>query len=243
MKKALVTGASGGIGSAVARALAKEGYMLMLHYYTNKTAAEDLAKEINEAGGMAGIIQADLSDVSQAKKMCEEVTKQMGTLDLIVNNAGSAHRDLIQVLPEEEWDRMINTDLRSIYLVNKYVLPAMITRKAGCIINISSVIGVYGASFEAVYSAAKGGMNTLTKSMAKELGPSGIRVNAIAPGCIETPMLDAMSDEEKAVLAERAPLGRLGKPEEIADTVVFLASDKASFITGQVIGVDGGFVI
>ena len=241
MKKALITGASGGIGSAIARAFAKEGYMLMLHYYTNEEAAKALQQELTEAGCPAGIIQADLADAAQAKAMCEEVRRQMGTLDLIINNAGSAHRDLIQELPEDEWDRMIDTDLRSVYLVNKYLLPDMISKKSGCIINISSVIGVYGASYEAVYSAAKGGMNTLTKSMAKELGPSGIRVNAIAPGCIDTPMLDAMSDEEKQILAERTPLGRVGRPEEIAEAAVYLAN--AGFVTGHVLSVDGGFVL
>lgn len=243
MKKALITGASGGIGSAIARALASEGYLLMLQYHTNVAAAQALANEIQAGGGMAGIICADLASPEAVKAMCSEVTRQLGTVDLIVNNAGLSRRSLVQDIAEADWDEMLNVDLRSAFLVDKYLLPGMISRQRGCIIHVSSVIGVYGASYESSYAAAKGGLNALTKSMAKELGPSGIRVNAVAPGCIDTTMLAMLDAEERMELADRASLGRLGSPEDVANAVAFLASDKASFITGQILGVDGGFVL
>ena len=166
-----------------------------------------------------------------------------GVPDLIVNNAGMEGSGLLQDVTVAEWNRIIDTNLRGAFLVTRAFVPGMVSRKSGCIINIASIWGEVGASFESVYSAGKGGLISFTKALAKELGPSGIRVNCISPGCINTRMMDEYTEEEKAALIDETPLGRIGEPEDVANAVVFLASEKASFITGQDLGVNGGFVI
>lgn len=219
---AFVTGRGRGIGKAVSEALEASGYRVV---------------------GPKGRDELDLTDPEAVYNYANMVLDMYGTPDLIVNNAGIEGTGLLQDVFPAEWNRVLDTNLSSAYLVIRAFLPRMISRGSGCIINIASMWGEVGASMESVYSASKGGMIALTKALAKELGPSGIRVNSVSPGCINTRMMDSYTDEEKAALIEETPLGRIGEPEDVANAVVFLASDKASFITGQDLGVNGGFVI
>ena len=239
MKTALVTGASRGIGAAIARELAKSGFSLLVHYNNSKEEAEKLAAET----GALECLQADLSKSEEANAMCEAILKKYGGVDLLVNNAGISRFKQFQDITEEMWDRMTDTNLKSNYLVTRALIPAMISKKSGCIINISSMWGVSGASCEAHYSATKAAIIGLTQALAKELGPSGIRVNAVAPGVIKTDMLKFLKEEDLQALAEETPLGRIGTPEDVAKAVAFLASENASFITGEVLNVNGGFLI
>ena len=234
MKKALVTGGSGGIGSAVCRALAREGYAVTVAYCGNEAAALALAAEI---GGQA--VRADLSVPEEAERLCAAA----GEVELLVNCAGVAWEGLLQDMTEEEWRRLFAVNVDGMFRCTKPLIPAMVRRQSGCIINISSVLGVSGGACETAYSATKGAVISFTHALAMELGPSGIRVNCICPGCIDTPMLDAYTPEEKLDLIDRTALGRLGTGEDVAETAAFLASDRASFITGQAITVDGGFMI
>jgi 3-oxoacyl-[acyl-carrier protein] reductase len=219
---ALVTGAGRGIGLAAAEKLKEYGY---------------------EVIGVAHRSDCDLSDAGQVARMAGEVLRGRGCPDIIVNCAGVSQQTQFQDISEEDWDAMIDADLKSAYLVIRAFLPAMISRKSGSIVNVSSMWGEVGASMEAHYSAAKGGLIAMTKALAKELGPSGIRVNCVAPGCIRTRMMAGFSEETIRALEEETPLGRIGEPEEAAEAIAFLAGPKASFITGQVLGVNGGMVI
>lgn len=234
MKKALVTGGSGGIGSAVCRVLAREGYTVTVGYRGNEAAALALASEI---GGQA--VKADLTVPEEAERLCAAA----GEVELLVNCAGVAWDGLLQDMTEEEWRQLFAVNVDGMFRCTKLVIPAMVRRQSGCIINISSVLGVSGGACETAYSATKGAVISFTHALAMELGPSGIRVNCICPGCIDTPMLDVYSPEEKLDLIDRTALGRLGTGEDVAETAAFLASERASFITGQAITVDGGFMI
>lgn len=240
MKKALVTGASGGIGQAVAKRLCRDGYRVVLNCFHSTEAAEQLCAQLSAGqSGCAEVARADISDFEQTEAMFRAV----GDLDLLVNNAGIAQQKLFTDLTEEDWQRMLGVDVTGVFHCCRFALPAMIRRKSGRIINISSMWGQVGASCEVHYSAAKAAVIGLTKALAKEVGPSGITVNCIAPGVIATPMNHALGPETMRELAEETPLCRIGTPEDIAAAVSFLASPDAGFITGQVLGVNGGFVI
>lgn len=234
MKKALVTGASSGIGAAIALALARDGMDVAVNYSKSREAAENIAAR---CGGFA--VRADVSDPEQVRRMFDEI----GEVKVLVCNAGISEYGLFSEISGEKWHRLFAVNVDGTKNCIQSALPGMIRDKSGCIVIISSVWGVKGASCEAAYSATKAALIGLTKALAKELGPSGIRVNCAAPGVIETPMLDAFTPEDKAALAEGTPLCRLGKPEDVAGLVSFLCSDRAEFITGQVICVDGGFGI
>ncbi|MGW8113842.1 elongation factor P 5-aminopentanone reductase [Caproicibacterium sp. NSD3] len=234
MKTALVTGGSRGIGAACCRVLAKKGFRVAINYQHSKEQALELAKEID---GIA--IEADVSDREQVVKMFQRT----GGVDVLVNNAGIAQQKLFTDLTEEDWRRMFAVDVDGVFHCCQCALPYMIHEKTGSIINISSMWGQVGASCEVHYSAAKAAVIGLTKALAKELGPSHIRVNAVAPGVILTEMNQQYSAETLRELAEETPLERLGMPEEIAQAVAFLADENSSFITGQILGVNGGFVI
>lgn len=232
VRKALVTGGSRGIGAATCRCLARDGWTVFINYNQSKDKALALAEEI---GGTA--VWADVSDPAAVKAMFDTV----GDVELLVNNAGIAHAEQVQDLTDDVWRQLYSVNIDGAFFCTRAAVPGMIRAKRGCIINITSVCGVYGSSCEAAYSSTKGAMISMTRSLFKELGPSGIRVNAIAPGVIDTDMTACFSAEEMAAMAADTPLGRIGRPEDIAELAAFLASDRASFITGEIIGCDGGF--
>lgn len=243
MSTVLITGASRGIGAACAREFAKLGNNVAVHYFRSEEKALSLCDELKASGIDAMPVQADVSDPVAVAAMIESVTARFGAIDVLVNNAGVALQKLLPDTADEDWDRMIGTDLSSVFYTCRAVLPGMIRCHSGCIINIASMWGEVGASCEVAYSAAKAGVIGLTKALAKEVGPSGIRVNAISPGVIMTDMMSGFSDDDIRALKEDTPLGILGEPEDIAHAAVFLSSDKARYITGQVLGVNGGMVI
>ncbi|MGI5984366.1 MAG: 3-oxoacyl-ACP reductase FabG [Clostridiales bacterium] len=234
MKKALVTGASRGIGEAIARALSKDGFKVFINYRNSDDRAQALADEIG-----AYAIKADVSDYEQVLSMYDEI----GDINVLVCNAGISEYGLFSETSPEIWRRVFAVNVDGTYNCIQCALPSMIREKSGSIITMSSVWGIHGASCEAAYSASKAAVIGLTKALSKELGPSGIRVNCIAPGVIETDMMSGFSDEDKARLCEETPLCRLGKPSDVAELAAFLASEKSRFITGQVFGVDGGFAL
>ncbi|MBQ5886218.1 MAG: 3-oxoacyl-ACP reductase FabG [Clostridia bacterium] len=244
MRYVLITGASGGIGAAIAEAFARAGYGLVLHYHKGEDRARALAARLTENYSVPALpLCADLSDTAAVQAMFERAAEEFGFIDTVVNNAGIAEQKLFTDLTDEAWDRMINVNLSGTFRTCRAALPEMIRKKQGTIINVSSMWGQVGASCEVAYSAAKAGVIGLTKALAKEVAPSGITVNCIAPGAIRTPMLDCFTEEDLAALAEETPVGRIGTPEDVAASAVFLASEGARFITGQVLGVNGGFVI
>ena len=237
-KAAVITGASRGIGKAIAYALANDGYIPVINYNKSREAAEKIAAE---TGGIA--VCADVSDRNAVSDMIETARKKFGGIDVLVNNAGISVTGLFTDISSEAEEQIIDTNIRGVFNCTKAVLPHMISRKYGRIINISSMWGEVGASCEVHYSATKAAVIGFTKALAKEVGLSGITVNCITPGVIMTDMNAEYSEEELNILKEETPLGKLGTPEDIASAVSFLASEKASFITGQILGVNGGFVI
>ena len=243
MSTVLITGASRGIGAACARAFAKDGYNVAVNYLHSGEKAAALVEELRSYGVKAVGVRADVSDSGQVKRMFDEVCAVLGTVDVLVNNAGISRAGLLTDMSGEEWDRLIGTDLSGVFYCCRAALPDMIRAHSGVIINIASMWGEVGASCEAAYSAAKAGVIGLTKALAKEVGPAGIRVNAVSPGVVMTDMMAGFSAEDIAALREETPLMKLGTPEDIAGAVLFLASDQAGFITGQVLGVNGGMVI
>lgn len=241
MKNALVTGASGGIGQAVARELARRDWGVALHYWKNEASARRLEEEILAQGGSARRYQADLTDPAQVEALFAAAEEDFGFLEGLVNNAGTAWKGLFTDMTLEDWRQVLDSDLTSVFLCCRRALPPMIRRKRGSIVNVSSMWGQVGASCEAAYSAAKAGVIGLTKALAKEEGPSGIRVNCLAPGVVRTPMNGDLSPEDLAALREETPLERIGSPEEIAQAAAFLLEN--TFVTGQVLGVNGGLVV
>lgn len=234
MKKALVTGGSGGIGAAVCETLANEGYFVYIGYSSSREKAEILAEKI---GGEP--LEIDVSDTESINS----AVKIAGEIDLLVNNAGISEIDLFTSISAEKSSRIMAVNLVGAMELTRKILPAMINRKSGCIINISSMWGEVGASCEVDYSASKAGLIGFTKALAKEVAPSGIRVNCVSPGFIMTEMNSRFSAEDLELIREDIPLGIFGEPRHIADTVAFLASEKAEYITGQIIGVNGGMII
>lgn len=236
MKTALITGGSRGIGAATVRVLCQNGWRVAFCYRQSREQAQQLAQE---TGAIA--ISCDVTDSAQVRQMVGEAMKQLRHIDLLVNNAGVAWQGLLTDMTDEDWRRVLDSSLSAAFFACREVLPGMISQRCGCIVNISSIWGRVGASCEAAYSAAKAGLIGLTKALAKEAGPSGVRVNCLCPGVIRTDMLSCYTEEDLSALAEETPLGRLGTPEDVAHAVAWLADDRAAFITGQVIGVDGGF--
>ena len=244
MPNVLITGASRGIGAAAARLFAREGWDVALNYNKSQMEAEALAAELSGLGGKAVPVQADISDPEQAARMVREAETALGGLDAVICNAGVAlPQQLLTDTTPEQWRSLMSVDLDGVFYTLRAAVPGLVRQKRGAIVTVSSMWGVTGGSCEAPYSAAKAGVIGLTKALAKELGPSHIRVNCVAPGVIDTDMNGHLSPEELAVLGEEAPLGRIGTPEEAAQAIYFLASDRASFITGQILRADGGMVI
>ena len=243
MDTVLITGAATGIGRATALSFAADGYNVAVHYNKSEQAALSLCADIAQQGGRAMAVHADISDVAQVKTMIQRVNEVFGHIDILVNNAGIAQSKLFTELTADDWDAMFDVNVKGVFHCCQSVLPGMISRKKGCIINVSSIWGLVGASCETHYSAAKAAVIGLSKALAKELGPSGIRVNAVAPGVIETDMIAGLDRQTREALKEDTPLCRIGTAEDVAQTIRFLASEGAGFVTGQVISPNGGFVI
>ncbi|HAR4025074.1 TPA: 3-oxoacyl-[acyl-carrier-protein] reductase [Staphylococcus aureus] len=239
-KSALVTGASRGIGRSIALQLAEEGYNVAVNYAGSKEKAEAVVEEIKAKGVDSFAIQANVADADEVKAMIKEVVSQFGSLDVLVNNAGITRDNLLMRMKEQEWDDVIDTNLKGVFNCIQKATPQMLRQRSGAIINLSSVVGAVGNPGQANYVATKAGVIGLTKSAARELASRGITVNAVAPGFIVSDMTDALSDGLKEQMLTQIPLARFGQDTDIANTVAFLASDKAKYITGQTIHVNGG---
>lgn len=242
MKKTIiVTGASRGIGAAIVKMLAKEDYNIVLNYNKSEEIAKKMQEESTKQGKNVEIFKADVSKREEVKKLIEFTINKFKKIDVLINNAGISQTRLFTDITDEDWNNMLNVNLNSVFYMTQEVLPYMIHEKEGCIINISSIWGITGAACETHYSVAKAGVDAMTKSLAKELGPSNIRVNSIAPGIIDTDMNKYLSDEELANIEEEIPLGKIGSPETIAKCVKWLIED--DYTTGQIIGINGGWNI
>ena len=242
-KVAIVTGASRGIGRQIALFMAREGAAVIVNYNGSAARAEEVVQEIRNAGGQAEAVQCNVSDYEKAQELIHYVIGQYKRVDILVNNAGITRDNLLMKMSEEEFDAVIDTNLKGAFNCTKHVSRQMLRQKSGRIINISSVSGVMGNAGQANYCASKAGLIGLTKSVARELGSRGITVNAIAPGFIDTEMTSVLSEDVKKAMGEQIPLRRFGRPEDVAEAAVFLASDKAAYITGQVLCVDGGMAM
>ena len=241
-KIALVTGASGGIGAACARELAAQGYTVLAHGCRGFARAQALCAELCAGGMDAHPVCCDLRDSAQVQAMCRDILQLYHHVDALALCAGVAHTGLLTDMTDAQWHDVMDTNVSGAFYVIRALAPGMVARQSGSILTISSMWGRVGASCEAAYSASKAALIGLTRALAKELGPSGVRVNCIAPGVIDTAMMAEHSDETRAALAEETPLGRLGTPQDVARAAAFLLGDGAAFITGQVLGVDGGYL-
>jgi len=241
MKNIIVTGGSRGIGKCLVENLAREGHNVILNYNKSEKQAKKIQSDLKAEGIIIEIFKADVSKREEVKKLVEFAIQKMQSIDVLINNAGIAKLQMFQDVTEEDWNEMIDTNLKSAFYMSQEVVPNMIHKKSGCIINISSIWGIVGASCETVYSISKAGMDALTKSLAKELGPSNIRVNSIAPGVIDTEMNSHIDKTIKKEIENETPLGKIGKPIDIYKCVKWLIED--NFTTGQVISVNGGYVI
>ena len=242
-KIALVTGGSRGIGAACVRAFAEAGYAVVFLYNRSEETAQTLVQTLRAEGFDVTAYQCDVSDTERVKATSSEILRMYHRIDALVNCVGIAHIGLFTDMTEAEWDRLFAVNVRSAFSVIKAVLPGMISRQQGSIVNVSSMWGEVGASCEVAYSATKAALIGMTKALAKEVGPSGVRVNCVTPGVIDTDMNAQLTAEDRADLADETPLGRIGDAAEVAKTILFLCSEGASFITGQVVGVSGGLVI
>lgn len=242
-KTALVTGASRGIGRQIAISLAAEGAFVIVNYNGSKERAEQVVKEITEKGGKAAAVCCDVADNDACEEMVKNLIAEYGRVDILVNNAGITRDNLLMKMSEQEFDDVINTNLKGAFHTIRHLSRYFLKQRSGRIINISSVSGITGNAGQANYSASKAGVIGLTKSVARELASRGITANAVAPGMVDTEMTEVLSDSIKEQMLAQIPLRRIGNPQDIADAVVFLASDKASYITGQVLTVDGGMTM
>lgn len=242
-KSAIVTGASRGIGREIALLLGKEGARVAVNYSGSKDKADEVVKQIKESGGEAFAIQADVSDADSVKNMVDKTVEAFERVDILVNNAGITRDNLLMRMKEDEWDDVININLKGVFLCTKGVTRQMMRQREGRIVNVASIVGVSGNPGQANYVAAKAGVIGFTKTAAKELASRNINVNAVAPGFITTDMTDALSEEVKGQMLAVIPLGKLGSPEDVARTVLFLLSEDAAYITGQTIHVDGGMIM
>ncbi|MCO7127968.1 3-oxoacyl-[acyl-carrier-protein] reductase [Sporolactobacillus shoreicorticis] len=242
-KTALVTGASRGIGRAIAIKLAQLGASVIVNYSGNKMRAENTAAEIRSVGREALIWQCDVSDEKAVQEMVKESLAHFGHIDIVVNNAGITRDGLLMRMKEEDWDAVLDTNLKGVFLVTKAALRPMIRQKQGKIINVASVVGILGNASQANYVAAKAGVIGLTKATAREVASRGINVNAVAPGFIVTDMTDELPDEVKEKMKKDIPLGKPGMPDDVADAVAFLASDGSKYMTGQTLSIDGGMAM
>lgn len=240
-KVAIITGSSRGIGREIAKTLARKGITVVANYNKSEEAAKELKQELEEEGIKIDIIKADVSKREDAKKLVEFTINKYGKVDILINNAGISEYKLFTEETDEDWNKIINTNLYSAFAMSQEVIPNMVHNKSGCIINMSSAWGVVGGSLEVIYSVSKAGLDGLTKALAKELGPSNIRVNSIAPGMIYTKMNEKFSKEELKEIEEEIPLGKIGKPSDIAKCIEWLIEDK--YTTGQVISINGGWII
>lgn len=242
-KTALITGSSRGIGRGIARKFAAEGYNVVINYFQSEAAAFKLQDEIHAAGGDPIAVHADVSDRHAVERMVRQTIERYGRIDVLINNAGIAEMKLFTDIDPDYWDRIFDVNVKGMFNCCHHVVPHMLSEKKGKIINISSVWGLVGASMETHYSATKGAVNSFTKALAKELGPSGIAVNAVAPGAVYTDMISGLGEEILRYVRSETPLGELGTVEQIADIVYFLADKTGDLITGQIISPNGGYVI
>ena len=241
MKVAIITGSSRGIGREIAKVLARKEIKVVANYNKSEEAAKELKQELEEEGIKIDIIKADVSKREDAKRLVEFTLNKYGKVDILINNAGISEYKLFTDETDEDWNKIINTNLYSAFAMSQEVIPNMVHNKSGCIINMSSAWGVVGGSLEVIYSVSKAGLDGLTKALAKELGPSNIRVNSIAPGMIYTKMNEKFSKEELKEIEEEIPLGKIGKPSDIAKCIEWLLEDE--YTTGQVISINGGWII
>jgi 3-oxoacyl-[acyl-carrier protein] reductase len=238
----LITGASRGIGAAIAHRFAAERMNIVLHYLKSHEQANETARLCMRSGANVMTVSADITSREQLARMKEKLDAKGFVPDILVNNAGVAHYGMLSDVAEDEWDHLMAVNLKGMFLTTQLFMPQMISQRYGRIVNVSSIWGMSGASCEVVYSTTKGGVNAFTKALAKELAPSGVTVNAVAPGAVDTEMLSNLQQDEKAALEQEIPAGRLAQPDEIASLVYFLALPESSYITGQIISPNGGWI-
>ncbi len=242
-KTAIITGGSRGIGRAIALKLAEKGANIVVNYTSSPDKATEVVEQIKEMGREALAIKADVSKEEDVSSLVKEVSKQFSTIDILINNAGITKDTLLIRMKDDDWDRVLDVNLKGTYLCTKLVAKKMMKQRSGKIVNITSVVGIIGNAGQANYAASKAGVIGLTKSSAKELAARGVNVNAVAPGFIHSDMTDKLSDEVVENYAKNIPLGKMGDPEDVANAVAFLCSEEASYLTGQVLNVDGGMVM
>ncbi|MGM0897570.1 MAG: 3-oxoacyl-[acyl-carrier-protein] reductase [Bacillota bacterium] len=242
-KTAIITGASRGIGASIARRFAGEGANIVVNYSGSQEKAEAVVRDIEQAGGKAIAVKANVADADAVKSMADAAMKEFGSIDILVNNAGITRDNLMMRMKEDEWDDVINTNLKGVFLCTKAVTRQMMKQRAGRIVNIASIVGVMGNAGQANYVAAKAGVIGLTKTTARELASRGITANAVAPGFITTDMTEKLGEDVQSSMLAQIPLARFGAPEDVANAALFLASDEASYVTGQTLHLDGGMVM